>query len=273
MRGPATDPQLNYISALLGGVGHGEFFLMIQRLTKLEDPGGKARASQLIQQLKAGIGVYQLLLNSDKKVLHHILQKEIPKVFTKDEELSGSYRTLAEAIVFRSQGNEVLEQLQSIRSVPTYQGAKHNSLCITLINGKCFKVSVRKALYNYSDFSLVAEAARREVRQQIVEFKRQLFMDNNSLVCALSGMELDWNNTHIDHAHPKTFKRLLESFLRHHSITPAEVSVKFGLFKDRCLAEYWQTYHANQAVLRALHKKVNQSLSDGPPIHSSLCSS
>ena len=106
------------------------------------------------------------------------------------------------------------------------------------------------------------KACRIAVLPQIIEFKQRVFSDVVPTFCAVTGEFLTWDNCHIDHVVP--FEELVRMFLSDTGLTPSRDMITES--KDRqVLCEFsckvteslWQTYHKENAVLRAVHPTFN----------------
>lgn len=79
--------------------------------------------------------------------------------------------------------------------------------------------------------------------------------------CPYTGEKLTVHNSHVDHEHPLTFKRLVLDFLNSKNIgledvaitTPADNQTQ-PLLADDTFAQDWRVYHAEHAKLRLLSK-------------------
>lgn len=115
---------------------------------------------------------------------------------------------------------------------------------------ECVKASSEK-----SDFRA---AARREIKDQILDFKRNAF----PAVCPYTGEKMTHDNCHVDHVPPMTFARLADEWLmgRPYPETMGHIDGSTEIrFKDRTLAEQWWNYHRQHAQLRLVSKQANLS--------------
>lgn len=106
-------------------------------------------------------------------------------------------------------------------------------------------------------------ACRYAVTNQTIEFKRQAFIDYETIVCPMTGEQLTWQSCHVDHESP-TFNELVDAFIQKRKIvlleslyekrTDGDCEVRFASF---ALAEDWRTFHAGNARLRVVSVKAN----------------
>lgn len=111
----------------------------------------------------------------------------------------------------------------------------------------------------------VRKAFRDAVREQIESFRSKVFSGEGDIFCKETGVRLfNDGDTHIDHE--KRFHELLYDFIREIGLRSFhEVQVKTSQKADRTmtriadeeLAERWERYHAEHALLRPVQKTWN----------------
>jgi hypothetical protein len=106
-----------------------------------------------------------------------------------------------------------------------------------------------------------ADAFRHEIRDQLVSFKQSAF-SGSPVYCALTGVLVDFYNSHVDHVYP--LKSLRRDFLLQEGLVLSRVRVQPWregehriLLADRELAERWSQYHLQRAQLRITSPEAN----------------
>ena len=106
-------------------------------------------------------------------------------------------------------------------------------------------------------------AFRNDIQEQISEFRRRAFHNKREHRCTETGKMLKNDyDTHTDHHfRKKTFVQLVAMFLFNEKIEFNDVEIEnCGMFyrlKDRSIAEKWDNYHKEHAILRLIHASAN----------------
>ena len=139
--------------------------------------------------------------------------------------------------------------------------------------GKCFEV-VRKD-GTREDFSYLKclgdrnaerdryEAFRHAVRDQIEDARAHAFARPGPRKCPVTGESVTPATSHVDHAKPWTFKRLVETFLRKRSLAVLDVALTGDEVKriaDEKLRAAWCAFHRRRATLRVVSVRANLSV-------------
>lgn len=103
-------------------------------------------------------------------------------------------------------------------------------------------------------------AMRYEIRHQMRDFKFREWPRNK--ICAISGDQLTWESTHVDH-HPTTFDDLLWDFCQVNGVCISEVKLidlgEVYEIEDRAFRDKWLAFHAERAGFRLTTSKANVS--------------
>ena len=109
----------------------------------------------------------------------------------------------------------------------------------------------------------VFAAFRNEIQEQITDFRRKAFHNKKEHRCPETGIVLkNEMSTHTDHHfRKKTFNQLVDEFIAKEGTEFADIAIEnCGMFyklKDRTLAERWNEYHKDHAILRLIHVSAN----------------
>lgn len=147
-------------------------------------------------------------------------------------------------------------------------------------NTKCFFLMggiEEKQLFSYllaingatSDDQRFSKACRHLVSERLREFKKQQFK-NRPVKCAITNKIVEWEDCQIDHKAPLTFSVIVKSFIIANKIDIRTVEYVSELtkeqFADQELADKFDAFHKEMAVLRVLATKQNRKLSGGARI-------
>lgn len=147
-------------------------------------------------------------------------------------------------------------------------------------NTKCFFLmggNGEKQLFSYllaingtiTDDQRFSKACRHLVAERLHEFKRQRFK-NRPVKCAVTNEIVEWEDCQIDHKAPLTFSVIVKSFIIAHKIDVSKVEYVCELtkeqFADQVIADKFDSFHKDMAVLRVLSTKQNSKLSCGARI-------
>lgn len=151
-------------------------------------------------------------------------------------------------------------------------------------NTKCFFLmggSEEKQMFSYllaingtiTDDQRFSKACRHLVAERLREFKKQRF-ENRPVKCAITNEIVEWEECQIDHKAPLTFSVIVRSFIIAHKIDVSKVEYICELtkerFADQGLADKFDAFHKEMAVLRVLSTKQNSKLSCGARIKPTL---
>lgn len=107
-------------------------------------------------------------------------------------------------------------------------------------------------------------ACRREIAQQVIEFKQVAFAGSQCVTCPESGDVLTWDSCHVDHVIP--FVALVDQFIKESGIAVSRSLISIlrdnqssATFSCVATAEAWRKFHAARAVLRVVSVQFNLS--------------
>jgi hypothetical protein len=147
-----------------------------------------------------------------------------------------------------------------------------NTKCFFLIGG-----TEEKQLFScllaingaVSDDKRFLKACRHTISGRLREFKKQQFK-NRPVKCAITNEIVEWEDCQIDHKAPLTFSVIVKSFIVANKIDIRKVEYVSELtkehFADQELADKFDAFHKEMAVLRVLVTKQNRKLSGGARI-------
>lgn len=106
------------------------------------------------------------------------------------------------------------------------------------------------------------KAMRNLISGQISEYRQNYRkackLDARLLICPLSGADMRYCKTHVDHIYP--FSLLVKDWAKLNNVDLAKIELnRQGLFKDDKLAESWLDYHKSQAKLQLTSQSANCS--------------
>ena len=204
--------------------------------------------------------------------------KDILNSYKVGEELSeDDYKKVVD-LVYMGYGKDEIKAYETdtgdyIKSVIVdYHPDFRSTKCFFLIGG-----IEAKQLFSYilaingtlSDSQLFSRACRHLVSERLREFKKQQFK-NRPVRCALTNEIVEWEECQIDHKAPLTFSVIVKSFIVAHKIDISSIEYIYEnskeQFADRDIAEKFDDFHKEMAVLRVLATKQNRKLSGGARI-------
>ena len=104
------------------------------------------------------------------------------------------------------------------------------------------------------------------LRHLIIDQKNDFRAAHFKGVCETCGNPIRESDCHIDHAHPVTFERLMEGWLKSLFLTADDVAIvssknyeQHSSLEDPTLAETWIEYHQINARLRCVCRQCNLS--------------
>tara|TARA_B110000211_G_scaffold193688_1_gene221526 strand:- start:1091 stop:1810 length:720 start_codon:yes stop_codon:yes gene_type:complete len=128
------------------------------------------------------------------------------------------------------------------------------------------QVSWRKCLAPPKYLTQVKAAARNVIDPQVIKFREKIFCGRETVKCAETGVEIDRENCHIDHLHPKTFDKLFEDWSVQEKIDPEDIKIDdvgghgWKTFMDEALRDNWCKFHEQKAELRPILRPANLAL-------------
>jgi hypothetical protein len=147
-----------------------------------------------------------------------------------------------------------------------YSSEFKKTKCFFLVRGKTksvfgYRLSISGGL---SDSAIFSRACRHIVAKCLREFKIQRFK-NKPVKCALTNEIVEWEGCQIDHKSPLTFSVIVKSFIVANKIDVSSIEylcdVAKEQFADKELADKFDAFHKDMAVLRVLSIKANSKLS------------
>lgn len=128
--------------------------------------------------------------------------------------------------------------------------------------------SYRACIYPTSADADFREACRHAVVNDVLAFKRKAFESEanefDEIRCAVSGELVAWDEAHVDHAPPWTFKRIVEAFIHDLGVDVPGVPLAGSednefqhRFVDAGFAERFRRFHNERAHLRVVTKAAN----------------
>lgn len=145
-----------------------------------------------------------------------------------------------------------------VLNVPPYYNSKGFSIIRT--DGSQTDFSYNKCLgVSVASKTKFSRAARTAIGQTMIEFKRNIFSGNKTLVCPMTGKQITPGTCHIDHAPPYYFSKIVDMFLLQNRIDVDLVKYKKRgdgsvviKFDSDDLGEAFIHFHNKLATLRAV---------------------
>lgn len=148
-----------------------------------------------------------------------------------------------------------------VQPVP-YHEADQRRLLVLRTDESKHDFSWRNALSPKSAARKLAGVLRHLITDDKCRFKEEHFRG----VCETCDAAIEPEDCHVDHAHPFTFKRLMDDWLQFERLTANDVAVvackgyeEYSYLEDEALAQSWQEYHAINARLRCVCRRCNLS--------------
>lgn len=150
--------------------------------------------------------------------------------------------------------------------------APYGKTCFAIArtDGTCADFSFGKCVDGVasSPFQQVLKAFRHVIDPFMVETRLDLMKMYNEkdgrVPCALTGELLLWKEAHLDHVYPKTFEKLVETFLLERKLAPEDIvleqkgDISFGkTVKNQLLINEFYEFHKLNAELRLIRKEEN----------------
>lgn len=128
------------------------------------------------------------------------------------------------------------------------------------VDGTSTDFSYRKALSHPSRHGELRAVMRRAIAPSVLEFKRGLFSQVDSVACPLTGEVLTWEHGHVDHVVP--FNRIADEFLAAFKIDPSDIVLRcgdgqIGSRLESPLHEMWVDWHERSVQYRYIHPSAN----------------
>jgi Protein of unknown function (DUF3223) len=188
-----------------------------------------------------------------------------------DDKEENNISLLVQKIREKIQDSEVEtdEHISSI--IVDYHPEFRSTKCFFLICGNekhifSYRLSLNGDL---SDSQRFSNACRNLIAERLRNFKKQRFK-NRPVKCAVTNEIVEWEECQIDHKAPLTFSVIVKSFIVSNKIDVSKVEyfceVTKEQFADQELAERFDIFHKEMAVLRVLSTKENNKLSGGARI-------
>lgn len=120
---------------------------------------------------------------------------------------------------------------------------------------------VSESLNVLKDFK---DVMRFEIRDQIISFRKKAFTNRKYIQCPILGINCSNKTSHVDHAPPLMFDRILYNFVKENNVDYRKIKYQningiFAMLLDRELANRWKSYHKDNAHLRITHRAGNLS--------------
>ena len=135
------------------------------------------------------------------------------------------------------------------------------------LNGTNSDFSFHECVTQSGPWQEVMSALRRQIVCQVLDFKTAWFSTNPEGVCPLTGEFMTRGSCHVDHVAPLTFLNLAIGFMASKKLTAEQIPIsgkgdgQSRLFiSDSILANEWEQYHKQNAILRILSPRGNTSI-------------
>lgn len=159
--------------------------------------------------------------------------------------------------------------VDSITVEPDAEFNKTRHFSIIRTNRTIVDFSFKKCLSpNLNEpIKLFRSCARRVIADQCLSFRNEFFFKNQNsdgyVSCALTGVLINKNNSHIDHIPPDTFDKIILDFINISNINVGDI--KFiesengigRVFADSRLKDDFYRYHKNVAKFRIVSPVAN----------------
>ena len=112
----------------------------------------------------------------------------------------------------------------------------------------------------------VVSALRQAVSDQIISFKAEAFSGDILPICPYLGVSVRFEEAHVDHAAPQTFRNLMKDWLALKGLSLEQVSISdpadnqwASEMTDSVQRNSWSQFHLQRASLRIISKTANLS--------------
>lgn len=108
-------------------------------------------------------------------------------------------------------------------------------------------------------------ALRLIVRSVTYQRKVMFFQNSPVRVCEVTGKEINWHNSDVDHAPPNTFQKIFDDFIYERQINMDLIQYRSGSkvvgyqLCDKAIRDDWFRFHNNRAILRVLSVEGNRA--------------
>lgn len=154
--------------------------------------------------------------------------------------------------------------LMQVKRNPVYPSTR--GFYLTRQDGSGTDFSWRKCLTPPPKTKKVRAAFRALIEPDTMHFKQEFF-DNQFGVatCEITGEEIRYIGSHVDHRPPNTFDKIFADFLAEFDIDLEGVELKGEMrdnkyqdeLADKSLADMWLAYHRHRADLRVISSAAN----------------
>lgn len=107
----------------------------------------------------------------------------------------------------------------------------------------------------------ISQAFRSSIDDQTFSFKKEQFKDNSKLICPITGLKINWENSHVDHAPPRTFQNLLNHFLKTNNLSFNQIELveekPLWQLKNSFIKNKFIEFHKEYAQLRMVYCLAN----------------
>lgn len=141
-----------------------------------------------------------------------------------------------------------------------------NGFYVERIDGTREDFSYKQCLRPFTHASKCKFAFRRAIDEQVLAVKMTVFRTGDEVLpCPITGERMTWDTAHVDHEPPRTFARLLETYLDKRGLTFDDIALVeapggIGKALPRDIAGDWSAWHARYAKLRVISADANVRL-------------
>lgn len=155
-----------------------------------------------------------------------------------------------------------------VRRNPVYK----NTRCFWLVrfDGSNTDFSYKECLTPTSQEKKFFNACRAAIEPYTQEYKRKFFenLKGEIYLCPYTHQRLNFIGSHVDHKAPRTFQKIIRSFLKEYAIDVDKVKINSSAQDNTCqdtlgdvdIERLWVEYHNTHAVLQVISSKANLSL-------------
>lgn len=240
----------------------------------------KSKALDFYKNILNSYGIGEVLNRKDYMDVMDLIYMDWIRGEIKESEEEGGAEYDREGETFSTVVQRIRDQIQDYEcEVGEYINAIKVDFHPEFKTTKCFYCIGGKdeQLFSYilaingavSDSQRFSKACRHLVAERLREFKKQRF-ESRPVRCAISNEIIEWEDCHVDHKSPLTFSVIVKSFIISNKIDVGKVrytcEITVEKFADQELADKFNNFHKEMAVLRVLSKKQNAKLSGGARI-------
>jgi hypothetical protein len=158
--------------------------------------------------------------------------------------------------------------IRAIRVDLNTHWAPQKAFVLVRIDGSETDFSYYSCIYPSAHDAKFCEACRQAVVADVLAFKKRFFEtaadEFNEVACAVTGERVSWNDAHVDHAPPWTFKTIVNAFVGEQGIDVAAVPLAGdgdnewqSTFADPAMSDRFRHFHNERARLRLVTRTVN----------------